>query len=214
MDDKINDLLHFVPEHADYAVDATDLDPEDIPDSRIVGVTDLLRTHPDEGVRLSAARLLTSWGVQEGLSYTVHIIDHFQTFEGFDSHRLHSHDETFKFVLRSLVGYFCRLADAGEGERARAEVYGPIVKIIHLSNDRPFEISDMFWLVSSKQFREFIPALREHLLAIAANPGLHRWKIYDVLGLLLNVDDEFASGFLKMAGKSHNDFSLNKNVKS
>ena len=106
-------------------MDATDLDPEDIPDSRINGVTELLRTHPDDGVRLMAARLLTSWGVQEGLSYTVYIIDHFQAFEGFDSHRLHGHDETLKFVLRSLVGYFCRLADAGEGEKARAEIYAP-----------------------------------------------------------------------------------------
>src|SRR5471032_1684835 len=211
--DSLNGLLHFVPKHADYAVDATDLDPEDIPDSRINSVTELLRTHPDDGVRLMAARLLTSWGVQEGLSYTVYIIDHFQAFEGFDSHRLHGHDETLKFVLRSLVGYFCRLADAGEGEKARAEIYAPIVKIIHLSNERSFEIADMFWLVSRNQFNEYLPALREHLLAMAANPEPHRWKIYDVLELLLNVDAEFAAGFLKAAGKSHNDFNLNKTLK-
>lgn len=213
MDDKLNDLLHFVPPHADYAVDATDLDPEDIPDARVAGVMALLRTHPDDGVRLLAARLLTSWGVQEGLSYTAHIIDNVQTFEGFDSHRLHGHDETYKFVLRSLVGYFCRLADAGEGEKARAEIYSPIVKIIHLSNGRPFEIADMFSLVSRNHFNEYLPALREHLLAMAANPEPHRWKIYDVLELLLNVDAEFAAGFLKAAGKSHNDFNLNKTLK-
>lgn len=213
MDDKLNELLHFVPQHADYAVDATDLDSEDIPDRRIAGVTELLRTHPDEGVRLLAARLLTSWGVREGLSYTVHIVDHFQAFGGFDSHRLHGHDETFKFVLRSLVGYFCKLADAGESEKARADIYEPMVKIIHLSNDRPFEIADMFWLVKREEFRDFIPALREHLLAISAHPELHRWKIYDVLELLLKVDAEFASGFLKRVGKSHDDFNLNKTLK-
>ncbi|WP_426133464.1 RDD family protein [Pseudomonas sp. PWP3-1b2] len=213
VDDRINDLLHFVPTHADYAVDATDLDRVDIPDSRIAGVTELLRSHPDDDIRLLAARLLTSWGMPEGLSYTVYIVDHFQAFEGFNSHRLHGHDETFKFVLRSLVSYFCKLADQGEGEKARAELYEPIVKIIQLSNERPFEIVDMFSLVSRNQFKEFIPALREHLLAIAANPELHRWKIYDVLELLLTVDAEFASGFLKSAGKSHNDFNLNKTLK-
>ena len=213
VDDRLNDLLHAVPAQADYAVEAADLDRVDIPDSRIAGVTQLLRTHPDEGVKLLAARLLTSWGVQEGLGYTVYIVDHFQAFEGFDSHRLHGHDETFKFVLRSLVSYFCTLADEGEGEKARAEIYEPIVNIIRLSNERPFEIVDMFSLVSRNRFIEFIPALREHLLAIAASPALHRWKIYDVLELLLTADTEFAEGFLKTTGKSHNDFNLNKDIK-
>lgn len=61
MDRKIYDLLNSIPDHADYAADAGELDPEDISQERMDAVMDLLH-HADSGeVRFMAAKLLTSW---------------------------------------------------------------------------------------------------------------------------------------------------------
>lgn len=203
----VYERLHFVPVHADYAVDATDLDPEDIPASRVEGVLELLSCD-DPNIKFSASRLLTSWGYREGLKSLSEALCVPHEFEGIEVHRLHGYDETFKFGLAALVGYFARLSDRGAGEAARAEMVEPIKKIIQLSNSRPFEISGFFWLVEDKKFFEYVPALREHLCLIAQAPSVHGWKIYDVLNLLLKVDHEFASDFLRKAHKTLDDFKL------
>ncbi|TFY88298.1 hypothetical protein DYL59_15920 [Pseudomonas kairouanensis] len=201
------ELLHFVPAHAEYAVDATDLDPEDIPVSRVRSILELLSCD-DPNISFSASRLLTSWGFREGLASLSAVLGAVQDFEGLEVHRLHGYDDTFKLALSALVGYFTRLSDRGTGEAARAEIVDPIKKIIQLSNSRPFEISGFFWLVEGKKFFEYVPALREHLCLIAQAPNVHRWKIYDVLNLLLKVDHEFASDFLRKAHKTLDDFKV------
>ncbi len=207
MNKEVQALLYSVPPEADYAVDATDIDAQDIPQSRIEGVLELLACD-DEAIKFSAARLLTSWGYREGLVYLTEVLSSPHQVEGLEVHRLHGYDDTFKLALSALVGYFTRLSDRGAGEAARAEIVEPIKKIIQLSNSRPFEISGFFWLVEDKKFFEYVPALREHLCLIAQSPSVHRWKIYDVLNLLLKVDHEFASAFLQKAHKTLDDFKL------
>lgn len=203
----IKDLLYSVPPNADYAVDATDIDAEDIPRSRVQGVIELLG-HSEESIRFAAARLLTSWGYREGLFYLSNALCRADDIGEFEIHRLYGYDETFKLALAALVGYFTRSSDRGHGEEARREIFEPIKKIIQLSNSRPFEISGFFWLVEDKKFYEYIPELREHLVSVIDSPDIHRWKIYDVLRLLLRVDNAFASNFLEKINKQLDDFKL------
>ena len=207
MNKEIQELLYFVPPNAGYAVDATDIDSEDIPRSRTEGVFKLL-DNDDENIRFSAARLLTSWGYREGLLYLSNALCRPMEVEGLEVHRLYGYDDTFKLALAALVGYFTRSSDRGEGDMARGEIFEPIKKIINFSNTRPFEISGFFWLVEDKKFLEYVPALREHLSMIVRFPSVHRWKIYDVLNLLLKVDGDFAQAFLQKANKKLDDFKL------
>lgn len=62
MDSKTDRLLNDIPEHADYAVEAGDLDPEDIPQERVDAVQELLCRTQDDNERFLAAKLLTNWG--------------------------------------------------------------------------------------------------------------------------------------------------------
>ncbi|WP_223886627.1 hypothetical protein [Pseudomonas amygdali] len=68
-------LLNDIPEGADYAADAGDLDLEDIPQGRMESVIGLLHTSDEKVVRFLAAKLLTSWGVFEGLKALEGIVE-------------------------------------------------------------------------------------------------------------------------------------------
>lgn len=72
----------------------------------------------------------------------------------------------------------------------------------------PFEISGLFWIVRNEGFLEYIPLLRDHLIHLLKDPAMHRWKIYDVIELLMEVDGEFTQGVLKSINKELNDFKL------
>ncbi|WP_440811102.1 hypothetical protein ACTACJ_15755 [Pseudomonas syringae] len=160
--------------------------------------------------KLRAARLLANWGNRKGFNYLVYAIDKPHIFEGFYEHQLISYDDTFRILLRDLVGYFACLADMGLIDEARAEMFNPIKKIIELYNTKLFEIRGFFRLIEEEGFVEYIPLLREHLEVITLRSDIHRWKIYDVLSLLLNVDAYYAISFLEQAGKTLNDFDLKK----
>jgi hypothetical protein len=208
MEERIYEILHGVPINADYAVDAADLDAEDIPQSRINDVMDLLVNAQDSEVHFLAARLLASWGYQEGLLALNGYIDDLGGVAGFIVHRIYGYDDTYRFILLALTGYFASVSDKGAATKAREDIYNPISKIILLSNTLSFEISDFFWLVEKKGFLEYVPALREHLIAIIDQPEVHRWKINDVVGLLSRVDHGFVSAFLQRRGKVVGDFNV------
>lgn len=75
MDRKTSMLLNDIPEGADYAADAGDLDLEDIPQGRMESVIGLFHTSDEKVVRFLAAKLLTSWGVFEGLKVLEGIVE-------------------------------------------------------------------------------------------------------------------------------------------
>ncbi|MCS3836418.1 hypothetical protein HNR03_000998 [Pseudomonas sp. JAI111] len=206
MESRIYDLLYSVPDNADYAVDAADLDAEDIPQNRIDGLMGLLLNGDDCMECFLAAKLLASWGVREGLVALDKYIDNLGAVSGLMTHRLHGYDDTYRCILLALTSYFANMSDKGESVKAREEIYNPISKIIELSNTAPFEISDFFWLVEAKGFFEYIPLLREHLVMIFDRPDVHYWKINDVVKLLLKVDLDFVSAFLKGKGRAIEDF--------
>ncbi|CAI8909247.1 HEAT repeat domain-containing protein [Pseudomonas chlororaphis] len=206
MDRKTNDLLNSIPEHADYAADAGDLDPEDIPQERMDAVMDLLRHADNDVVRFLAAKLLTSWGVHEGLIALEKNMERPEIIEGIYSHRLHGYDDTYRQILMAVTMYFANMADRGEREVARTQVYSPLSKIIALAGSKPFEITDAFAFVKRERYLEYVLPIKQHLVSIIDHPEIHRWKIYDAIELLMGFDPEFVMSLLKEKNKTIDDF--------
>jgi len=208
MDAATNDLLCRVPESADYAVDATDLDPEDIPQSRVDGVRHLLFYATDDAQRFLAARLLASWGYHEGLVELERHIDEYEKVAGTFTHRMYGYDDTGRQVLMAVIKYFANVADRGDAQGARAQIYVLIEKLILLANRMPFEISRLFDFVRSERAFEYLPLLERHLQSIIDYPEVHGWKIKEVIELLLDFDAEFALALLRSKGKALEDFNF------
>ncbi|WP_234709763.1 hypothetical protein, partial [Pseudomonas amygdali] len=144
MEPKIYELLNSIPEHADYAVTAGDLDPEDIPQERIDAVLDLLRNATTNEEQFLAAKLLTSWGVHEGLIALEGSMEEPEGIEGTYSHYLYGYDDTYRQILLAVTRYFANMADRGGVEAARVQIYSPLSKIIALASSKPFEIAKVF----------------------------------------------------------------------
>lgn len=167
------EFLNSIPDGADYAVAAGDLDPEDTPQKRVDAVLDLLRTTSDIEERFQAAKLLTSWGVHDGLDALEVIMGKPEDIQGFYMHRLHGYDDTYCQILMAITSYFANVADRGEIAAARALVYAPLGTNILLANELPFEITGVFDFAKSASFSEYVPLLEEHLASIIDQPNLH-----------------------------------------
>lgn len=206
MDSKTYKLLNDIPEHADYAVEAGDLDSEDIPQERVDAVKELLcRTENDEE-RFLAAKLLTHWGCPDGLMALEKCMEKPESIEWSYSHRLHGYDDTYRHILFALTQYYANIADRGRAEVARAEVFPLISKIIVLANSKPFEIIGALDFAGREGYQEYLPLIKEHLLSIVDNFEVHRWKIYDAIVFLLNFDAEFVTSLLKQKNQTIDDF--------
>lgn len=206
MDQQTNDLLYKVPSHVDYTQFPYELDDEDIPRERIPVLKQLMQDS-DVYVAREAARLLCSWGDDEGFEYLRHLVcDQSPITSHGMAHHLRGYDDTYKNILDSIIGYWATRADAGDGEKARNKVFWPIAKIINLSTLMQFEITRMFWLVKDNGFTEYLPRLKAHLLAIIKNPKFHHWKVADCIHLLMQFDPEFVTKTLAAHGYTLADF--------
>lgn len=206
MDKEISVLLHDVPNHADYACDATDLDLEDIPEDRIEKVINLLNSS-DENTVFEAAKLLTHWGQSSGFDVLVNLLNE-NELDGYIDHRLHGYDDTPQHVLRAFVSYWATQADLGFSEQARSKIFPPIQKIIEKSNTQPFDIAGVFWVIEKYKYSEYIPLIKNHLTQIIDHPKLHFWKIHDAIDLMLKLDPEFVHNLLNEKGKTLEDFKI------
>ncbi|MCK9697469.1 hypothetical protein [Pseudomonas syringae] len=207
MDHKTNFLLSNIPEGADYAADAGDLDLEDIPQERMEAVIDLLRNADDEVVKFLAAKLLASWGVFEGFSVLKEFVEKKSAIiANVYPHRLHGYDDTFRQVLMAVVMFYANMAGAGKKDVARAEVYPLLSKIIELAASNPFEIIDVLSFIKREQYFEYLPLIKGYLMSIIDNPEVHRWKIYDAIEFLVEFDSQFVVSLLEEKRKSIEDF--------
>ncbi|WP_055137395.1 hypothetical protein [Pseudomonas corrugata] len=206
MDRKTNELLNSIPEHADYAADAGDLDPEDIPQERMDAVMDLLHHADNDVVRFLAAKLLTSWGVHDGLVALEKSMERPEAVEGIYTHRLHGYDDTYRQILMAVIMYFANMADRGEKEVARTQIYSLLSKIIALAGSKPFDIADVFAFVKREKYMEYVLLVERYLVSIIDHPEVHRWKIYDAIELLMNFEPEFVVSLLKEKNKTIDDF--------
>lgn len=202
----INSLLRDIPTDVDYTELPEDLDPEDIPPERLKGVVDLL-THEDDYIVFQAARLLTSWGIEEGFDTLRKLLVE-NELQGMIQHRIYGYDETYKHVLYAFISYLANQSDAGKGEQARKAIFEPVSIIIKASNMQSFQIAGLFRLVSKKDFVEYIPLLKEHLQIIIKNPEDNYWRIHDVIELFLKVDPDFVAQVLKEHKKELSNFGF------
>lgn len=202
----INSLLHDIPTGVDYTELPEDIDPEDIPPERIKGIVDFL-AHEDDYIVFQAARLLTSWGIEEGFDALKKLLVE-NELQGMIQHRLYGYDETSKHVLYAFISYWANQSDVGKGEQARKVIFEPVSIIIKASNTQHFQIKGLFRLVSRKGFFEYIPLLKEHLQITMKNPEDNYWRIHDVIELFLNVDSDFVLQVLKENNKKLSDFGF------
>lgn len=206
MDRKTNDLLNSIPDHADYAADAGELDAEDIPQERMDALQKLLRESDDIVVHFQAAKLLTSWGVPEGLAALEKCLESPEVITNIYPHRLYGYDDTYRQILMAVVMYFANMADRGEREVARAKVYPTLSKIIAMASVNPFEIADVLAFLKRGGYSEYIPLIKHYLVSIIDHPEIHRWKIYDAIEFLMGVEPDFVARLLKEKNKSVDDF--------
>ncbi|PHH39346.1 hypothetical protein [Pseudomonas putida] len=206
MESRTYRLLNDIPEYADYAVEAGDLDPEDIPQERVDAVEELLRRTQDDNERFLAAKLLTNWGYPRGLMALEKCMEKPESIEWTYSHRLHGYDDTYCHILFALTQYYANMADRGHAELARVEVFPLISKIIVLASSRPFEITGAFGLARRNGYQEYLPLIKEHLLSIIDHFDVHRWKIYDAIVFLLEFDADFVEAVLKQKNQTIENF--------
>lgn len=202
----INSLLRDIPTDVDYTELPEDIDPEDIPPERIKGVVDLL-AHEDDYIVFQAARLLTSWGIEEGFDTLKKLLVE-NKLQGMIQHRIYGYDETYTYILDAFVSYWTSRVELGKGDETRKAIFEPICTIIKTSNNQLFQISGLFWLVSDYGFVEYVPLLKEHLQIIIKNPEDNYWRIHDVIELFLKVDSDFVLQVLKENNKKLSDFGF------
>lgn len=206
MEQKIIDLLCEIPDNVDYTDVAEDLDLEDIPEIRIKQLRELL-TNSDVYIQFQAAKLLTFWGDDYGFKVLTCLFDN-NKLSSFVDHRLYGYDDTLQHVLRALIRYWADKYDQGLGEAAREKLFPYIARIIEAANTQPFVIDSLFRLITEENFEEYIPFLKEHLVAIIEHPEIHGWKIHDAIEFLLKIDPDFVNELLLKKGKTLQDFNF------
>lgn len=206
MDPKTHELLYSIPDNADYAAEAGDLDAGDIPEARRSAVKELMFHSNDETERFLAAKLLASWGEHEGLVALQKSLERPEVIEGTYIHRLYGYDDTYRQVLMAVTMYFANVAGAQGKDVARLHVYELLSEIISLANDRPFEISELYFFVRREKYLEYLPMIEQHLISIIDFPEKHRWKIYDAIVFLMELDSDFVVPLLIGLNKTVDDF--------
>lgn len=208
MDKNIDAILFGMPVDApDYADNLLDLDIEDVPYERVPEILEIMNGPHDVNTVLRAAILLTYWGIDEGFRFLKNFVCHQEPpKEILMPHRFRGYDETYSQLLLAFRRYWAIKADGGEGDEVRTELCEPIKRIIELSNKFPFEIVQFYWLVEEEGFVEFVPLLKEHLLALLKSSEEHYWKIADCAHLLMKFDPLFVEQSLSQYGKILSDF--------
>lgn len=204
MDKDISDILFSIPHNVEYTDVSVDLDLEDIPDSRINEVIKLLQ-NSDKYISFQAARVLTSWGIDQGFNFLVDLFQNNQ-LDGMVCNRLHGYDETYLHVLHALISFWANKADRGEEDYARTLIFPIISKIIDYSNVQLFPIDSLFSIVDKYNYKEYLPLLKNHLRKILLNQPEQYWKIHDLIGFVLKYDSKFVEIVLSENKLSLNDY--------
>ncbi len=123
-------------------------------------------------------------------------------------HRFRGYDDTYRFALEDLLGYWVRWSDRSkaEGETVRKEIFGATTRVIELSNSMPFTIEPALRMVQSFGMTEYLPSLKAHLQAIIRDPEKHHWKVADCAHLLMKFDPDFVTQTLATHGYTLSDF--------
>ena len=217
MDKEMIDLLCHVPAHAGYAANASELDTEDIDAARVEKLKTIIAVDiddtTDDYAHYCAARLLCSWGYECGFKMISQYIfrEDLMEMRCYEQHRSWPYNDTYTHALTAVKRYHAQLSETKLDPVSRIEIRSPIIKIIKLSNVKPFQIDNSFNLVGYYHYEEYKPHFIEHLSAIIDHIDIHRWKIFDALRFVNTFDPEFVSSLLNARGKTIDDYKLNPN---
>jgi hypothetical protein len=207
-EEEIEYALYHVPEHADYAVDASDLDEEDIEPSRVETLKAIIAADIDDPTNnyrhFSAARILCSWGYRCGFDMISKYIAREDLMEGPGeiAHRIYGYEH----ALMAIWTYHATLCDRKLEKESKSLIFDVTVKIIEYSNYKPFEINDLFSSLKYYKYQEYYPIIKKHLLYIIENPEFHQRKIGNAINFLNEIDPDFVASVLKARGKTIEDY--------
>lgn len=216
--------IGHVPDHADYAADSADLDPEDIEPGRVEKLKSIIATDIDDPANdyhhFGAARVLCSWGYRCGFDMISQYVFREDLMEGPGeiSHRIYGYNTGYEHALMAIWSYHAKQSDRGYdpkerkitdsryAQESRKLIFDVTVKIIEYSNYKMFEITDLYGSLKYEKYEEYYSHIKNHLLSIIGNPEFHQRKIFDALEFLNGVDPEFVTSVLKPRGKTIADY--------
>lgn len=211
-EEEIEYALYHMPEHADYAVDASELDEEDIEPKRVETLKAIISADVDDPKNnyrhFSAARILCSWGYRCGFDMISKYVFREDLMEGPANiaHRIYGYNTGYEHALMAVWMYHATMCDRGLEKDSRNLIFDVSVKIIDYSNSKLFEINRFFSSIRRYKYEEYYPIIKNHLIHIIEHPELHQRKIGDAINFLNEVDPDFVASVLKARGKTIADY--------
>jgi hypothetical protein len=211
-EEEIEYALYHMPEHADYAVDASDLDEEDIEPKRVEILKNIISVDIDNPANnyrhFSAARILCCWGYRCGFDMISKYVFREDLMEGPGeiAHRIYGYNTGYEHAFMAIWTYHATMCDRKLEKESRNLIYDATKKIIEYCNVKLFEINRLFSSLKYYKYEEYYPLIKNHLIIIIEYPEFHDRKIGDAINFLNEVDPEFVASVLQARGKTIADY--------
>ncbi|MBO4108540.1 MULTISPECIES: hypothetical protein [Streptococcus] len=197
----IDKLLYDIPEGADYAIDASELEQEDISSTRVRQLEELLQQ--GEYV-FEISMLLTAWGYDSGFNCLTELFDK-GLLRGFIVNRLYGYDETYKHILDNLILFWINKG-AGEDKEIEVKVNLYIKKIIQDSFLEMYDLDPLItFLQLSNTRQELIELIKQNLEKITLEQENFLWRIKSDLKIINLYDKDFVDNFINKYSLDRDD---------
>ncbi|WP_170238475.1 hypothetical protein [Streptococcus suis] len=197
----IRKLLYEIPEGADYAIDASELEQEDISSTRVRQLEELLQK--GEYV-FEISMLLTAWGYDSGFNCLTELFDK-GLLRGFIVNRLYGYDETYKHILDNLILFWINKG-AGEDKEIEVKVNLYIKKIIQDSFLEMYDLDPLItFLQLSSTRQELIELIKQNLEKITLEQENFLWRIKSDLKIINIYDKDFVDNFINKYSLDRDD---------
>jgi hypothetical protein len=143
------------------------LEDNETPWERVEKLTSLLKqvkSIEDILIPLESAKLLTSWGNEEGLKYLEYLVhSRVDQLGSISPHRLHAYDEVYEEIQYAIMNYYVRYVDRSKnnGCIAAKRVEHILLKIIKLLSEFRFQLVCRSYIRESFSRNVYEPALKE-----------------------------------------------------
>ncbi len=171
---------------------------EDIDKERVKKLKALIgsvNNHKTLGVSIEAAKLLTSWGIEEGIHFIEKSLDErIEKYGNFNPDRLYGYDVTYEQFEGAVDNYYARLADRGEADKAFKRIKPIITKIIQLSAEIPHRLLNLCMQINCKRWEAYQAPLKTTFESILKKEEQSRndyWNIIDLKVLFLEWDPKY-----------------------
>ncbi|MFU2164937.1 hypothetical protein ACMZ6Z_09225 [Streptococcus pluranimalium] len=197
----VRKLLYEIPEGADYAIVASELEKEDISSTRVRQLEELLQ-HGEYLFEVSM--LLTAWGYDSGFNCLTELFDK-GLLKGYIINRIYGYDETNKHILDNLILYWINNG-AGEKEGVDNKVNLYIKRIIQDSFLEMYDLDPLItFLQLSNTSQEIIELMKQNLEKITLKQVNFLWRIKSDLKIINLYDKDFVENFINKYSLDRND---------